>query len=72
MATPLQFDGQRATEDMAAQGLDARDVARLSGLSLRTIYRFMAGDVRKVATARRFAQALGYSTRRYLVRSEAA
>lgn len=72
MAMGLRFNGRLAAEDMAAKGLDIQDLANRSGLSQRTVYRFLNDEVQTIQSARRIASALGYSVRRYLVRSQEA
>jgi transcriptional regulator with XRE-family HTH domain len=75
MATRLPkvtFDIVRASEDMAAKGWGVRDLADASGLSVRTTYRFMAGELQTITSAAKVSKALGYSVRRYLIRSTEA
>lgn len=67
MAIPLRFDGSKAAYDMAAKGWEIVDLARHSGLSVRTVYRFVNGQVQTARTARAIAKALGFAVRRYLV-----
>lgn len=66
----LAYNGKLAFEDMVAKSLEIEDVVRKSKLSQRTVYRFFSGELQTSNTAKRIAKALGYSTRRYLIRSE--
>lgn len=66
MAIPLGFDGAKAAYDMAAKGWEVADLARESKLSVRTVYRFLNGEVQTKKTARAIAEAMGFAVRRYL------
>ena len=54
------------------KGLDLDDLARKSGKSSRTVYRFISGDVQTPETATKLAAALGNRVSRYLIRAEGA
>lgn len=54
--------------DLAARGLQPTDLADLAGLSRPTVSRFLSGQVQTAKTARKVAQALGYTTpRRWVI-----
>lgn len=69
----VRYNGQLLMEDAAAAGLDAKALAdRANGaLTLRTIYRFLSGEVQTVQTANVLAAVLGQPVGRYVARSEA-
>lgn len=68
----LTFDTRRLLEDMALRGWEQKELAAASGLSAMTISRFMRAERQTVKTAARIALALGYTVRRYLIRSSEA
>lgn len=67
------FDGRLMLEDAAAKNLDPKQLAsRAKGkdrLSLRTVYRFLSGEVQTQNTARILARIIGRPVSRYIVRS---
>lgn len=67
MAIPVRFDGTKVAYDMTAKTWEIADLARNSGLSVRTVYRFINGEVQTRKTAKAIAAALGFSIRRYMV-----
>jgi transcriptional regulator with XRE-family HTH domain len=68
----VAFDTQRLIEDMALRGWEQKDLAAASGLSAMTVSRFLRAERQTVKTAARIALALGYTVRRYLIRSSEA
>ena len=69
MLVTIQFDVAKMREDMAARGWANVDLASAAGISDMTVIRFFRGDHQTNRTAAKIAKALGYSVRRYLVRS---
>lgn len=53
--------------DMVLKGWLATDLARKARLSDMTVGRFFSGERRTARTAKKLAEALGYSIRRYLI-----
>lgn len=74
MAMPsIKFDSQLVAEDMAARGWEPKQLAVRAGISTRTLYRFMSGELQTVGVARRVAEALGFETpERYVIRTSSA
>jgi plasmid maintenance system antidote protein VapI len=71
MSTKLQpvWDVRLMADDMAVKGWHVADMARASGLSYKTVQRFLDGTVQTAKTAGKLAAALGRTTtRRYLRR----
>jgi lambda repressor-like predicted transcriptional regulator len=58
--------------DMALRGWAVRVLAERSGKNYHTVNKFLLGTVQTPKTAKAIAQALGHSTRRYLLRVEVA
>jgi transcriptional regulator with XRE-family HTH domain len=58
-------------DDMALKGWMPTDLARESGLSNMTISRFLSAEVQTAPTAKRIAEALGRSIKRYYIPREA-
>ncbi|NBT52899.1 MAG: XRE family transcriptional regulator [Marivivens sp.] len=65
------FDVDRLRDDMALRGWLPVDLARAAGVADMTVYRFLARDAQTPKTAKKLADALGYSVRRYLVSAKA-
>jgi DNA-binding LacI/PurR family transcriptional regulator len=57
---------------MATRGWIVRDLARAAGVSDMTVSRFLSGEIQTARTAKKFADSLGFTVRRYLVRSTEA
>jgi lambda repressor-like predicted transcriptional regulator len=57
--------------DMALRGWGIRDVMKRSRKNYHTINKFLRGEVQTPKTAKAIADALGHSTRRYLLGMEA-
>ena len=72
MATGTRFDGQRMADDIALRGWLPIDLARKAGVADMTVYRFLRGERQTAPMAKKLAEALGYSIRRYLIRREGA
>lgn len=70
----IAFDARLMAEDMAAQGLTPQTLPdKANGkVSLRTVYRFLNGEVQSTRTALVLATALGFTPERYLIRSSAS
>lgn len=63
----VRYDVHRLVTDMAERGWMATDLARLAGVSDRTVSRFLREERQTAPTAKKLAEALGYSIRRYLI-----
>lgn len=68
---PVSYDTAKMQGDMAERGWLNTDLARVAGVSDMTVTRFLRGEQQTARTAKKLAEALGYSIRRYLIRSEA-
>lgn len=64
------YDVQRMAEDMAAQGLDNVSLGLKAKVADVTVGRFLKGTFQTARTAKKLAQALGYSPGRYIVRAK--
>jgi transcriptional regulator with XRE-family HTH domain len=62
-----QFDGAKMADDMALRGWMIIDLARLSGLSHKTVSKFLLNQVQTPKSAKLLSHALGYTVRRYLI-----
>ncbi len=71
MRTNVSYDVDKLRWDMAERGWLPTDLARAAAVSDMTVSRFFSGERRTARTAAKLASALGKSTRRYLVRSDA-
>lgn len=69
MATTKRFNAELLTDDIALRGWLPVDIARLAGVSDMTVYRFLSGERQTARTAKKLADALGYSVRRYYIAS---
>jgi hypothetical protein len=69
MATTLKFNTALLAEDIALRGWLPIDLARKAGVADMTVYRFLSGEVQTARTAKKLAEAMGYSVRRYLISS---
>ncbi len=72
MGVKARFDGQKMAEDMALRGWMRSDLAAAAGLTSKTVSAFLDGHIQTPKVALKLSVALGYSTRRYLIRQEAA
>lgn len=67
MATAPKFNGALLADDIALRGWLPIDLARKAEVSDMTVYRFLSGEVQTARTAKKLAEAMGYSVRRYLI-----
>ena len=65
----VTWDVQRLVEDVCEQGLSTVALARKAGLSYMTVNRFLKGRTRTPRTVSKLAKALGYTSKRYLIRT---
>jgi transcriptional regulator with XRE-family HTH domain len=72
VASRIRFDAQRMAEDMALRGWTKKDFAIRAGVSDMTVIRFLRGEYQTAPTAKKLAEALGYSVRRYLISAREA
>ena len=63
---------ERIAADMVARRWNALDLARASGVTAKTILRFLDGSTQTTKTAGKIADAFGFNIRRYCSRIEAA
>jgi transcriptional regulator with XRE-family HTH domain len=70
--TPRRFDVVRLQDDMHAKGWMPIDLARAAGVSHMSVSRFLRCERQTPRMAKKLADAIGYSIRRYLVVGEAA
>lgn len=66
-----QFDVAKMRDDMALKGWLPIDLARAAGVADMTVYRFLSMEAQTAKTAKKLADALGYSLRRYLISAKA-
>ena len=66
------YDVAILRQDMAAKGWLPVDLARKARVSHMSVSRFLSGERQTARMAKRFAEALGYSVRRYLVPAKTA
>lgn len=67
VATTLRFNAALLAEDVALRGWLPIDLARRADVSDMTVYRFLSGERQTARSAKKLAEALGYTVRRYLV-----
>ena len=65
------YDVERMRDDMAIKGWLPVDLARRAGVADMTVYRFLSREAQTAKTAKKLAEALGYSVRRYLISAKA-
>ncbi len=65
----IRYDVQRLATDMAERGWLATDLARIAGVGDITVSRFLRQERQTAKTAKKLADALGYTVRRYVVSS---
>lgn len=63
------YDVVRIREDMALRGWLPTNLARAAGVSDMTVSRFLRRDAQTAKTAKKLAEALGYTVDRYLISS---
>lgn len=69
---PFSYDIGKLQVDMAEKGWLPTDLARIAEVSDMTVSRFLSGERRTPRTAKKLATAMGFTIRRYLVRSTEA
>lgn len=69
MATTPRFNAALLAEDIALRGWLPIDLARKADVSDMTVYRFLSGERQTARTAKKLAEAAGYSVKRYLISS---
>ncbi len=62
----VTYDTAKLATDMANRGWLARDLARAAEVSEMTVSRFLRGERQTATTAKKLAEALGFSVRRYV------
>lgn len=67
MSITQRFDTELMAEDLARKGWLPIDLASKAGVAPSTVGRFLNGEFQTARTAKRLADALGYSVRRYIV-----
>lgn len=67
-ATPT-YDVAKMQDDLSAKGWLPIDLARKAHVSHMAVSRFLSGERRTARMAKKLAEALGYTVRRYLVSS---
>lgn len=68
METPrVRYDTARLVTDMADRGWRATDLAVRAKVSKPTVTRFLRGEFQTATTAKKLAEAFGYSPRRYVL-----
>lgn len=65
----VRYDVHRMVTDMAARGWQATDLARVAGVSDKAVSRFLRSEIQTAPMAMKFATALGYTVKRYLIAS---
>ena len=70
MSQAVQFDVARMQQDLAAKGWQPTDLADRAKVARSTVSRFLNGEFQTARMAKRLANALGYSVRRYIVATE--
>lgn len=68
-ARRVRWDVQLMAEDMALRGWTNVLFARRADVSDMTVIRFLRGERQTAKTAKKLAEALGYTSRRYLISS---
>ena len=69
---PFSYDVDKLRADMAERGWLPTDLAKVAGVADPTVHRFLDGEFQTARTLKKLAHALGYTTRRYLIRSKEA
>jgi transcriptional regulator with XRE-family HTH domain len=70
--TESRYDVAKLRDDMEARGWLPMDLARHADVSHMTVSRFLKGEFQTARTAKKLADALGRSLRRYRVRGGVA
>ena len=66
MKRTRRFDIAQMQRDMDLKGWQPADLADRAGVARSTVSRFLAGEFQTARTAKKLAEALGYTVRRYL------
>lgn len=72
MSRTVRFDVERMRDDIATKGWQPADLADRAGVARSTVGRFLNGEFQTARTAKKLAETLGYSVRRYLISSSRA
>lgn len=67
MPTNHKWDAELLAEDIALRGWLPKDLAVKADVADNTVYRFLDGSTQTAKTAKKLADAMGYSVRRYLL-----
>jgi len=67
MADRVSYDLSKIREDMALRGWNARDLARIAGVSQSGVSKFLRNQAQTAKMATKLATALGFGVRRYLI-----
>jgi len=67
MSQAIRFDVAQMQQDIAAKGWQPADLADRAGVARSTVSRFLNGDFQTARTAKKLAETLGYSVRRYIL-----
>jgi transcriptional regulator with XRE-family HTH domain len=67
MSQTVRFNVAQIQMDLAAKGWQPTDLADRAGVARSTVSRFLNGEFQTARMAKRLAEALGYSVRRYIV-----
>lgn len=68
-AITVRYNVQLMAEDMALRGWSPVDLARRACVADMSVYRFLRGERQTAPMAKKLAEALGRSVRRYLISS---
>ena len=63
----FKYDVEKMRADMDLKGWLNTDLAKAAAVNAMTVSRFFRGEHQSARTARKFAEALGYTPRRYLL-----
>ena len=66
----LQFRTDLMLDDLALKGWSKFELSRRAHVSDQTVFRFFNGEFQTAKTCKKLADALGRSTRRYIITSE--
>jgi plasmid maintenance system antidote protein VapI len=67
-----EYDVQKLVNDMANRGWNNAALARAADVSAMTVSRFLNGEARTAPTAKKLAEALGFTVRRYVIQRHSA
>lgn len=66
-----RYDARLMADDMGEKGWNSVDLARRADVAISTVTRFLRGEHQTGKTAKKLAEALGRSVRRYRVQADA-